>query len=571
MLNIEQSVTEKFPRFANSGPVIRGTTLSLLRKLTHEQEINQFLHNHSGLRGIDFIDQMFEYFNFNYNVSSRDRNNIPAQGRVVIVANHPIGSLDGLALLRMVSEVRKDVRIVANDMLMAFKPLHNVFLPLDNMTRSAYRKSYKDILGALNNDEAVIIFPAGEVSRASPKGIRDGAWHAGFLHFARKTSAPVLPIFIEAKNSLLFYSASMLYKPFGTALLAHEMFKKHSSEIRFRVGEAIPHTELRNDKLADKALIQRLKKHLYKLRKKNKPQFITERTIAHPEDRAALKAELASATKIGVTADNNNIFLCDYHTHPTVLREIGRLRELTFRLVGEGTGSRRDLDKYDQHYRHLVLWDEHRLCIAGAYRIGDCARILREHGASGLYTNELFDYQPTINIHLQQAVELGRSFVHPDYWGKASLDYLWQGLGAYLQHDPSIRYVLGPVSMSANYPKALRDLCVYFYQHYYQAAPALAIAHHPHIIDAATHTELEHAFSGLEVADGFRHLQQCFSAAGYKVPTLYKQYAALYEPGGYQLLSFSIDSDFGNCLDGLFMGDLTQMKAAKKKRYLETS
>ncbi|WP_041522254.1 lysophospholipid acyltransferase family protein [Gilvimarinus agarilyticus] len=568
MLNIEQSVTDKFPRFANTRPVIRGTTLSLLRKITHEQEINQFLHNHNGLRGIDFIDQIFDYFNFNYSVSSRDRNNIPSQGRVVIVANHPIGSLDGLALLRMVSEVRKDVRIVANDMLMAFKPLHNVFLPLDNMTRSAYRKSYKAILEALNNEEAVIIFPAGEVSRASPKGIRDGAWHAGFLHFARKTSAPVLPIFIEAKNSLLFYSASMLYKPLGTALLAREMFKKHSGEIRFRVGEAIPHTELRNDKLADKALIQRLKKHLYKLRKKNKPQFITERTIAHPEDRAALKAELASATEIGKTSDNNQIFLCDHHTHPTVLREIGRLRELTFRLVGEGTGSRRDLDKYDQHYRHLVLWDDNRLCIAGAYRIADCARILREHGSTGLYTDELFHYQPTLYPYLQQAVELGRSFVHPDYWGKASLEYLWQGLGAYLQHDTSVRYVLGPVSMSATYPKALRDLCVYFYQHYYQCQPPLAGARHPHLLDDDKHQELQHLFADMDVEDGFRYLQKQFSAAGHKIPTLYKQYAALYEPGGYQLLAFSVDSDFGDCLDGLFMGDLTKMKANKRKRYL---
>lgn len=568
MLNIEQSVTDKFPAFAKTKPFIRRPTLTLLRKLTHEQKINQFLTRNEGLRGIDFIDQIFDYFNFTYSAGSRDRQNIPANGKVVIIANHPIGSLDGLALLRFVSEVRPDVRIVANDMLMAFKPLHNVFLPLDNMTQGAYRKSYRAIMDALKDDQAVIIFPAGEVSRASPKGIRDGAWHAGFLHFARKTGAPILPIYIEAKNSLLFYSASMLYKPFGTALLAREMFKKQSAEIRLRVGEMIPSSELDTDKLADKALIKRLKKHIYKLRKKRSTQFITERTIAHPEERSTLKAELQSAQLIGATSDNNKIFLCDYDRHPTVLREIGRLREQTFRLVGEGTGARRDLDKYDHHYRHLVLWDEANLTVAGAYRIADCGRVMQEHGLEGLYTAELFQYTPDVYTYLEQGVELGRSFVNPKYWGKASLEYLWQGLGAYLQHNPQIRYVLGPVSMSDEYPRDLRDLAVYYYERYYRTHKPLALANHPHLIEPQSFARINSEFSSMDQQDGFRHLQQCFSQAGHKLPTLYKQYASLYEPGGYSLLAFSVDSDFGNCLDGLFMGDLTLMKANKKKRYL---
>jgi len=142
MLNIEQSVTSKFPGFAEQAPIIRNSTLSILRKLTRETEINAFLQEHEGNRGVDFIDRIFDYFNFSYSVSQRERNNIPAHGRVVIIANHPIGSLDGLALLRLVSEVRKDVKIIANDMLMAFEPLRDLLLPLDNMTRSAYKQSY---------------------------------------------------------------------------------------------------------------------------------------------------------------------------------------------------------------------------------------------------------------------------------------------------------------------------------------------------------------------------------------------------------------------------------------------
>lgn len=574
MLNIEQSLVDKFPGFNQQAPIVRNSTLSILRKLTHEKEINAFLREHEGNQGIDFIDRIFEYFNFSYSVSQRERNNIPAQGRVIIIANHPIGSLDGLALVRLVSEVRKDVKIIANDMLMAFEPLHELLLPLDNMTRGAYKQSYKNILQALNNDEAIIIFPAGEVSRASPKGIRDGKWQAGFLHFARKTKAPILPIFVSAKNSLMFYSASMIFKPLATALLAHEMFNKHSAEIKFRIGEVIPHHALETDKLADKALIKRLKKYLYKIGKNRSAKgqrpaiFITEKTIAHPEDRAALIKEFKTAELIGQTRDNHGIYLCDYNHHPTVLREIGRLREQTFRLVGEGTGSRRDLDKYDHYYRHLVLWDEEKLCIAGAYRLGEAQKILHRKGISGLYTADLFEFQPGIKPYLEQGLELGRSFVHPDYWGKASLDYLWQGLGAYIKHNPDIRYVFGPVSMSAQYPKALRDLLVFYYERYYKDSESLAEGKHPHEIDEDALIALQHKFSKLDRDQGFEILQTEFSTAGHKIPVLFKQYAALYEEGGYELLAFSVDSEFGNCVDGLFMGDITQMKAAKRARYL---
>lgn len=570
MLDIEQSIAAKFPAFARQRPIVRNSTLGVLRRLVHEAEINAFLHEHQGQTGTDFIDRIFEHFDLGYSASQRERANIPAQGRVLIVANHPIGSLDGLALLRLVSEVRKDVRIVANDMLMAFAPLRELLLPLDNLGQGSYRQSYKAIVQALSNDEAVIIFPAGEVSRASPKGIRDGAWQAGFLHFARRSGAPLLPVYIDARNSLLFYGASMLFKPLATALLAQEMFNKRSAEIRLRVGEVIPHQALASDQLADKALIARLKKHLYKIGKGRDAIFVTEKTIAHPEDRAALVRELDGAPLLGSTRDRHRIHLCDYERHPVVLREVGRLREQAFRQVGEGTGKRRDLDRYDHYYRHLVLWDETRLCIAGAYRLGETQRIVGSRGAAALYTAELFEFQPAFNILLERGLELGRSFVHPDYRGKASLDYLWQGLGAYLRHHPEIRHVFGPVSMSARYPKALRDLLVFYYEHYYrrQAPGSLAKGRHPHRIDDDVRADLGLRFAGLDAEQGFALVQQAFREQDCKVPVLFKQYAALYEEGGYQLVDFSVDSEFGHCTDGLFIGDLEFMKAAKRERYI---
>ncbi len=568
MLNIEESLNHKFPRFARSAPLLRNPTLSLLRKLVHEQAINQFLADHRGSRGVDFIERIFDYFNFSYSVAHRERANIPAQGRVIIMANHPIGSLDGLALIHLVSQVRTDVKIIANDLLSAFEPLRELLLPLDNVTGRAYRQSYKRILEALESDQAVIVFPAGEVSRARPTGIRDGAWRAGFLHFARKTGAPLLPVFIQAKNSWLFYSASAVFKPLATALLAHEMFNKRSAEIRFRVGEPIPARALEAKNLADKALIQRLKKHLYKLGRGKKTLFVTEKTIAHPEHPLQLQRELAAAEKLGTTRDGQAISLCLWEQPPTVMRELGRLREIAFRKVGEGTGRRRDLDRYDQTYQHLVLWDPNRLAIAGAYRIGVTQELITKEGLDGLYTAELFELKPTLRPYLQQALELGRSFVNPDYWGKASLDYLWQGLGAYLRHHAEVRYLIGPVSLSADYPKHLRDWLVVYHQRYYANPENLASARHPHLIAPEHRMALNGVFANLDRDQAHEQLQTTFRNSGHPLPVLFKHYPALYEDDGYHLLAFSVDSDFGECLDGLFLADLSKMKTNKRKRYL---
>lgn len=571
MINIEQTVCEKFPTLNDQPEVIRRPTFSLLRKLTHEQEINQFLTDNEGEDPVSFIDNVFDYFNFSYAVTSRDRANIPAQGRVVIIANHPIGSLDGLAVLRLLLEVRSDVKILANDMLMNFEALHPLLIPLDNMGDGGVLKSFRSALSELEGDHAVIVFPAGEVSRARPSGVRDTRWRPGFLKMARRAKAPILPVRIKAKNSLLFYSASMLFKPLGTALLAQEMFNKKSVTIHFRIGEPIPADALRSDRLNDKALLKRLKKHLYKIGGKKRSLFVTEKTIAHPEDRLLLLEEARAMKSLGETRDGNRILLTGYDSSPVMMREIGRLREMTFRKVGEGTGAKRDLDRFDRDYQHLLLWDQETLALAGAYRIGDTANLLKEHGEQGLYSRSLFEFQSGFRPYLDEGLELGRSFVNPDYWGKASLDYLWQGIGAYLNNYPSVRYMMGPVTVSAAFSKSLIDHLVYYYQRFYTCPQALARAKQPYFIDPERRCALDIEYQYLGREEGFQYLQKAFKSQGEKVPVLFKQYAALFEEGGFQLLAFSIDPDFGDCIDGLFLADLTKLKPAKRKRYLECS
>lgn len=568
MIDIEQTVMNKFPNLAQQPDLIRKPAMSFIKKITHAKEINQFLQEHGELSSFEFIDKVFDHFNFSYSISSRDRHNIPALGRVVIIANHPIGSLDGLALLRLVGEVRRDVKIVANDILMNFEPLHPLFIGLDNISGTGTRKSYRAIMEALEREEAVIIFPSGEVSRARPSGVKDTHWRTGFLHFARKAKAPLLPVFISAKNSLLFYSASMLFKPLGTALLAREMFNKHSNQIQFRIGESIPATALNNSNLGDRGLVKRLRKHLYKIGKRKQAIFVTEKTIAHPEDRQELQRDMRQAQLLGETRDHNRILLADYQQGSSLIKEIGRLREVAFRRVGEGSGGKRDLDKYDKSYRHLVLWDSEQLEVAGAYRIGEVAKITSQYGTEGLYTHSLYNFKESFAPYLQQGLELGRSFVNPDYWGKASLDYLWQGIGAYLRHHADIRYLIGPVSMSARYPRTLIDQLVHYYQRFFSAPETWATAKQPYQLNAQTQLLLDSDYQGLNKVEALKLLQQRFAEAGYKMPVLFKQYTALFEAGGLQLLCFSVDPDFGDCLDGLFVADLSKLKAAKRKRYL---
>lgn len=569
-IDIEAAVTHKFPRLAHTPPLFRNSAVGFLRRIVHEREINEFLRNNLDATGFHWIDRVFEKLNFSYSVSASDRANIPASGRVIVIANHPIGSLDGLALLHLVGQVRQDVRIIANDMLSHFRALEKLLIHVDVLSGGSAIGSFRQVVRELEQEHAVIVFPAGEVSRAGPLGVRDHEWRGGFLHFARKAHAPLLPVRIQARNSWFFYGASMLYKPLSTMLLSDEMFKQQDKVISFHIGETIPCRQLQSVEVRDRPLVRRLRKHVYKLGRSRRTIFETERTVAHPENRQLLQQELKRAQLLGATRDSKAIYLFDWFQDSAVIREIGRLRELAFRRAGEGTGKRRDLDHYDQYYRHLVLWDRDELEIAGAYRIGECARILQERGPEGLYTASLYEFTPEFLTCLSQGVELGRSFVNPRYWGSSCLDYLWQGIGAWLAHNPHIRYLFGPVSMSTLYPERLREELVYYFSTYYPAPATLATARHPFHYNEYNLLLFRNRYKGLDRNSAFTVLHRSFEEQGFKIPVLYKQYAALFEEGGFQSLVFSTDPDFADCLDGLCLTDIGLLKADKRKRYIRS-
>ena len=568
MIDIQKEIEKKFPNINKKDNFLKKSLFKVAKKIVHEDSINQFLTQNAHLKGFEFVDAVLDYFDFDYTVSSSDLQNIPSSGKVVIIANHPLGGLDALCLLRLISQVRKDVKIVANDFLAGFEALNSLLIPIDNYKLRQSKNDIKKIYEALNNEEAIILFPAGEVSRATPKGIKDPAWNKGFLNFAQNSNAPILPIFLDAKNSKTFYTISVINKTFSTLLLSHEMFNKKSKRIAIKVGQIIPNENITPKGIDKKFLLNLYKKHLYSLKKGKKSFFETQSAIAHPVSRIDLLNELKKSKLIGQTSDGKKIYLYDYVEDSIVLKELGRLRELSFRKVGEGVNKKRDTDKYDIYYQHIILWDENDLEIVGSYRIGNSDFIFKNIGVKGFYSNNLFKYNEEFTPYLKSSIELGRSFVQPKYWGTRALDYLWFGIGAYLKSNPNIKYMFGPVSMSASFPTVAKDMMIFYYSHYFKEEVNLVEGKTPYQYSNNI-SEIKELFDLEDKKKDFKFLKSALSNIGVTVPTLYKQYSEITEDGGIKFLSFNIDKNFGDCIDGFILVEVDKIKDSAKKRYID--
>ena len=563
MHQIEHRLQQRYPDWFH-GP--RGhLARPLLRQVgrwSRLDQVQEFLRHNGERRGFAFVGAALDFLGSRYEMDAAALARIPASGRLLIVANHPSGALDALALLDAVGKVRRDVRIVANDLLAELEPLRELLLPVRILGGRAQRTSLQAVEQALAAEQCVIVFPAGEVSRLSLRGIRDGRWNRGFVRFANATQAPVLPVRVQARNSALFYGASTLFKPAGTALLAREMFARRGRPLRLLVGQTM---QLASG--LDPALqLEAVRRALYAL---GRDAAQADAASDGPEPLAApvaveqVAAEIEAAELLGQTGDGKQIRLACCAAGSPLLLELGRLRELTFRKVGEGTGRSRDLDDFDPLYQHIVVWDAAARRIAGAYRLMRGAQALARSGLAGLYTATLFRYSDDAITRIAEGMELGRSFVVPDYWGSRSLDYLWQGIGAYLRCQPGIRYLFGAVSISAALPREAREQLVAYYQRYYGGGHGLAESNRPFRYFAAPP-----CFGDMDAGSAFDVLKANLATSGTSVPTLYRQYTDLCEPGGARFLAFGVDPDFSDSIDGLIEVDLQAIRPNKRKRYL---
>lgn len=566
MLSIEQSLTERLPWLANH-PRIRRPVAGMLGRLADEEGFNRILADAGSLQGFAFVQHVLDVLGTSHYVHAHELEHIPVDGPLLVVANHPLGMQDALALLQLIGSVRPDVRMLANDWLATVPPLESLLLPVDVFGKGAASR-LRGIHRALENGEALIVFPAGEVSRMRADGVRDGRWLDGFARLSLRRKVPVLPIHIAARNSAAFYGLSLLAKPLSTAMLPREAVAPGRRRIGFSIGALIDASELaqRSGGSATQAA-KLMRRHVYRIGQRRRLIFGGQAPLAHPEAPERVAAELARAEKLADLADGKQALLFRGGIDNVVMREIGRLRELTFRKVGEGKGERCDLDPYDAHYEHLVLWDPQHQRIVGSYRLGHGGRLIAERGLAGLYTASLFSYSPALESRLAQGLELGRSFIAPAYWRSRALDQLWQGIGLYLQRHPELQYLFGPVSMSVTLPREAREWIAAAHQHYF-GAPGLATAHQPFVISEEVVEGVQQALEGLDASAGLGKLKHHLDALGVTLPVLYRQYVDLVAPEGVQFLDFGEDPDFSGCVDGLVMLDLEQLKPAKRSRYL---
>lgn len=536
----------------------------LLDKILRIKEINSFLAKNSDKYNIDFIDEVFDYLNFSFTILNRDFARIPSEGRLIVVANHPLGGMDGLAILKLINSVRKDVKIVANSTLSVIENIKDLIIPFTLDSKIPQKESIQMIANALQNEECVIFFPAGEVSRLKYWTIKDKKWNKGPVYFAKKYNVPILPIHIKGKNSILFYLIGIFSKFLSMLMLPRELFYQKNKLIHFTVGNYIPAKNLGN---FDNSLTSNLlRKHVYKIAKNKKGIFKTENNIIHPIDKKILLEEIKKCETLYQTDDGKKVIITDFLTTPNLITEIARLREITFRLVGEGTGNKKDTDKYDKYYKHIILWDNNELEIIGSYRIGIGKDIYEKYSIDGFYTSTLFSYSNEFLEFLPYSVELGRSFIQKKYWNSFALEYLWRGMGCYFAKSQDIRYLFGVVSISNMYPDDAKKLLVYYYKKWYGKELGVN-SNNPFILSEKDNHYLSEIFNSEDIKKDYLTLKQTLKNYGVSIPTLYKNYVELCYKEGVHFLNFGIDEDFGNCIDGFIMLDLHYITEDKKKRY----
>lgn len=550
---------------------------SLLMEIMKINEVNKTFAKAEHLTGIAFIDKVLQTVGVKVEFDENELKNIPKDGAFIAIGNHPYGGIEGLVLLKLTLMMRPETKQLSNFILQKIPNLSEFFIPVnpfENIENPSSISGIKNALRLLSDGVPISVFPAGEVStyKLSSQQVTDRVWHPVMGKLMVKAKVPIVPFYFHGNNGLLFNLLSLIHPSLRTAKLPSELFNKQGHTLKLRIGKPIKpdDTPYANNPVKllnylrartyalgagleeDKKLF--LPRNLFKTKKKPQPVV-----AAQPVQK--LEAEVSKLHEFKVWEEKNyEVYITPSENIPNILKEIGRLREITFREVGEGTNKEIDLDRYDIYYQHLFIWDKDAKMVVGAYRIGKGDDIYYSFGKKGFYTAEIFKIKSKFEPVLKRSLELGRSWIRKEYQQKPlPLFLLWKGIVKFIMdNQPKYKYLIGPVSISNSFSEFSKSLIVdYISKNHFDTQMAQYVKPRNKFKAVLPNPDTDLL---LESKDSLKDLDNLISdieTSKMKMPVLLRQYIAL----NGKIVCFNIDPKFSDSLDGFLVVDIENIPA----------
>ena len=568
--------------------------VSAVMRLAKINKVNDLYDKIKDLEGQEFFDKLLEELNVKYLAFQEDLAKIPKTGPFILVSNHPLGALDGVIMCKILTEIRPDFKVMGNFLLTKIKPMEPYVISVNpfEKRKEAYSSmsGMREALKHLSEGGCLGIFPAGEVSNKNNEynEILDKEWQEPALKLIKKAQVPVVPMYFHAKNSKLFYNVSKIHPDLQTLMIPAEMVNKREKPIKIRIGRPVT-PKILNEYETPKELGEFLRKKVYMMKsyfedRKSVAEFLKVKNLnISPKEEVVVQNIIDETPLTEILADRENlrkkdgkmlfsngdyeVYFTKFDEIPAMMREIGRQRELTFRAVGEGTNLPFDLDEYDKHYHHLILWDNVAQKIAGAYRMALGSEVMKNYGIKGFYTNSLFDFDQELQPFFKKVIEMGRAYISIEYQQKPlPLFLLWRGIVHVCLRNPEHKFLMGGVSISNRFSDFSKSLMIEFMRsHYFD--PVVAQYVHPKNDYKVYLSERDKSlfFEGLDDdLNKFDKLIDDFEPE-MRLPVLIKKYIKQ----NAKVVAFNVDPNFNDAIDGLMYIRISDLPEGTIKPVLE--
>lgn len=561
----------------------------LLMKVLKISTLNKIYDRNKHLSEVEFLNAILDEFQIKFEIPEEDLKRLPKDGAYITVSNHPLGGIDGILLLKLMLEREPNFKIIANFLLHRIEPMKPYIMPVNPFENHKDAKSsvigIKETLRHLSDGKPLGMFPAGEVSTYKDgKLVVDKPWEEGAIKVIRKAQVPVVPIYFHAKNSRLFYTLSKINDTLRTAKLPSELLTQKDRIIKVRIGKPISVAE-QNEHQNIEEYSEFLRRKTYMLAnsfddeesKLLNPANLNLKTpkppkqIVKPANHEEILKEIEELKKGDyrlTQSKNYQVYFVSADKIPNILHEIGRLREITFREVGEGTNKSIDLDQYDKYYHHMFLWDDDAQVIAGAYRMGLGSEIYPKYGIEGFYLQDLFRFEPELYDMMSKSIEMGRAFIIKEYQQKPMpLFLLWKGIVHTTLRHPEHKYLIGGVSISNQFTDFSKSLMIEFMKsHYYDPYVAQYIHPKKEFKVKLKDADKDFLFNETEAdLNKFDKIIDEIEPGSLRLPVLIKKYIKQ----NARVVAFNVDPMFNNSVDGLMYIRIADLPESTMKPVME--